>query len=172
MFFTTTDHLALVKIHQEVYIGSMTCVSLSPWKAVSGQCLGTTLFLSSACTVEISNCLSTETVLVLACCLLNNFSLLWMFISTLHPSAPSLWHLSWWKQSRVDRIQENNKKNLLILNSRKQFRKIKNKIYIHQSLLKIHLKYAQSLSQIKNSSSFAVLHTLLLISGFFPWMSS
>jgi len=144
MFFTTTHHLGLVKSHQEAYIGSMICIFLSPWRDISGQGLAMTLFPSSVFTAEVPNCLSTEKVLVLPSCHLNNLPLLGMFISTLHPSTPSLWHLSWWKQSRVDRSKDN--KNPLILIRRKYFTKNKNKIYICQLLLKSLLKYAVSFS--------------------------
>lgn len=134
---------------------------LHPWLVylpVSEQGLSTNLLLSSTFTIEVSNCLSTLTVLVLPFCPLNDFSLLGMFIFTLHPSTPRLWRLSWW--SRVERIQG---KYPLIWNSRKHFLKNKNKIHINQLLLKNPLKYALP------DWRFCFLFCIL---GFFPWKSS
>lgn len=79
---------------------------LHPWLVylpLSEQGLRMNLFLSPTFAIKALNFLSTETDLVLLFCLLNDFSLLGMFISTLYTSTLGLWHLSWW--SRVERFQ-------------------------------------------------------------------
>lgn len=113
---------------------------LHPWLVylpLSEQGLRMNSLLSSTFTKESSNFLSIETILVLLFCLWNDFSLLGMFTSTQYSSTPSLWHLSRWS-----RVKATQGKYILIWNSRKHCLKDRNKILIHQLLLKNSLKYA------------------------------